>query len=94
MTPILYDRIFAACAAGGLTPNVVQEAFEESMVLNLVAVGLGIAFVLDSLPRELNGNVVLKHVTDFDVPTDLCFSWAESTNPPLGRFLSVLSAVA
>jgi DNA-binding transcriptional LysR family regulator len=94
VTPILHDRILAAFAAGGLTPRVVQEAFEESMVLNLVAVGMGVAFVLDSLPSEVNGNVVLKRVADFDVPTELCFLWAEAhAGPPLARFLDVLGEV-
>jgi DNA-binding transcriptional LysR family regulator len=95
ITPILHDRIQAACLAGGLTMKVVQEAFEEAMVLNLVAVGLGVAFVLDSLPNELNGNVVLKRVDDFSVPTDLCFSWnGANANPTLHRFLDVLDSVA
>jgi DNA-binding transcriptional LysR family regulator len=95
ITPILHDRILAACLAGGLTPKVVQEAFEEAMVLNLVALGLGVAFVLDSLPTELNGNVVLKRVAGFNVPTELCFSWKQAnSNPILGRFLEVLDSVA
>jgi DNA-binding transcriptional LysR family regulator len=94
VTPILHDRILTACAAGGLTPRVVQEAFEESMVLNLVAVGMGVAFVLDSLPTELNGNVVLKRVADFNVPTELCFLWeGASANPALERFRAVLDTV-
>ena len=95
VTPILYDRMLAACLAGGLTLQVVQEAFEEPMVLNLVAVGLGVAFVLDSLPMELNGSVVLKRVNDFHVPTELCFLWkAARLTPTLGRFLEVLNRVA
>jgi DNA-binding transcriptional LysR family regulator len=95
ITPILHDRIFAACAAGGLTPKVVQEAFEEPMVLNLVAMGLGVAFVLDSLPTELYGNVILKPVADFDVPTELCFLWDPANdNPTLNRFNEVLELVA
>lgn len=95
VTPLLYDRIFAAFSAGGLTPRVVQEAFEEPMVLNLVAVGLGVAFVLDSVPTELHGHVVLKRVKDFSVPTQLCFVWnPENGNPVLGRFLEVLDQVA
>jgi DNA-binding transcriptional LysR family regulator len=94
ITPILHDRILAACLAGGLTPKIVQEAFEEPMVLNLVAVGLGVAFVLDSLPTELNGNVILKRVVDFHVPTELCFSWnGVNRNPILKRFLEVLDSV-
>jgi len=95
VTPILYDRIQAACLVGGLTPRVVQEAFEEPMVLNLVAVGLGIAFVLDSLQIEPDGNVVLKRVADFHVPTELCFLWSgRAAAPTLGRFLDVLDQVA
>ena len=91
VNPPLHDRFLAAWSAGGLTPKVVQEAFEEPMVLNLVAVGLGVAFVLDSVPTELYGNVVLKRVTDFRVPTDLCFVWDRSNeNPVLGRFLDVI----
>jgi DNA-binding transcriptional LysR family regulator len=61
------------------------------MVLNLVALGLGIAFVLDSLPTEFNGNIALKQVSDFDVPTDLCFLWGATTNPSLERFLAMLA---
>lgn len=94
VTPILHDRIFAAFSAGGLIPLVVQEAFEEPMVLNLVAVGLGIAFVLDSVPTELHGNVVLKRVVDFSVPTELCFVWnPANANPVLARFHDVLDQV-
>jgi DNA-binding transcriptional LysR family regulator len=95
VTPILHDRIMAACLSGGLTPQIVQEAFEEPMVLNLVAVGLGVAFVLDSLPSELNGSVILKRVIDFRVPTELCFLWkSDGMTPALGRFLGVLDQIA
>jgi hypothetical protein len=31
--------------------------FSARLVVNLVAMGLGMPFVLDSLPPELNGNV-------------------------------------
>jgi len=36
ITPVPHDRILAACHAGGLTPKIVQEAFEKPIVLNLV----------------------------------------------------------
>ncbi len=95
ITPILHDRILDACSASGLTLKVVQEAFDEPMVLNLVAVGLGVAFVLDSLPTELNGNVVLKRVLDFHVPPELCFLWdASNGNPTMTHFHAVLELVA
>jgi DNA-binding transcriptional LysR family regulator len=91
VNPLLYDRMFAACAKAGLTPRIVQEAFDEPMVLNLVSVGLGIAFVLASIPWEPDGNVAVKPVADFDVPTELRVVWnPDNANPALGRFLAIV----
>ncbi len=44
-----YDRIVAACRAAGITPRIVQEAPRVGAALNLVAAGIGISFVPDSL---------------------------------------------
>ncbi|WP_157217431.1 LysR family transcriptional regulator [Flavisphingomonas formosensis] len=73
VNPGLHDRMLACCADRKMSPRIQQEAFDESMVLNLVAVGVGIAFVLDSLPAHFNANVVLRRVADFSVPVELCF---------------------
>jgi DNA-binding transcriptional LysR family regulator len=94
VTPILYDRMVAACSAAGLTPNIAQEAFDEAMVLNLIAIGLGIAFVLDSLPADPTGSVGFRRVSDFSVPTDLCFAWNEGNrNPALPKCLQIIEAL-
>ncbi len=64
-------------------------------MLNLVAVGLGVAFVLDSVPTELHGSIALKRVVDFNVPVDLCFVWNPSNdNPVLPKFLSIIDQLA
>lgn len=47
--PGLYDRIITACAGAGFTPRIVQEAPRVGSTLNLVAAGLGISFVPQSL---------------------------------------------
>lgn len=73
INPILHDRMLATCSAHQMAPRIVQYAFDEPMVLNLVAVGTGIAFVLKSLPPQLNANIVLRPVSDFSVPVELCF---------------------
>jgi DNA-binding transcriptional LysR family regulator len=45
--PALFDRMMHACFRGGLkSPRIVQEGFDESTVLGLVATGLGVAWVL------------------------------------------------
>ena len=95
VTPVLYDRMLTACSAGGLVPRIVQEAFDEPMVLNLITVGMGIAFVLDSVPQPADGNIVFKKVVDFKVPTELCFVWhAGNTSPLLPKFLAIIDGVA
>lgn len=47
--PGLYDRIIAAYASAGLTPQIMQEAPRVGSALNLVAAGLGVSFVPQSL---------------------------------------------
>ncbi|GBC62264.1 LysR family transcriptional regulator [Desulfonema ishimotonii] len=46
--PALYDRIMAACAEAGFSPDIVQEAVTKKTTLALVAAGLGLALVPES----------------------------------------------
>jgi DNA-binding transcriptional LysR family regulator len=91
VNPGLHDRMLARCADRQMVPKIAQEAFDEPMVLNLVAVGIGVAFVLDSLPAHLNANIVLRRVEDFSVPVDLCFvTGGETTNRLLALFNAIM----
>jgi DNA-binding transcriptional LysR family regulator len=49
--PGLYDAIIAACHAAGFSPRISQEAPRIVSTLNLVAAGLGVALVPESLRR-------------------------------------------
>ena len=49
--PGLYDAILAACTAAGFSPRIGQEAPRIVSTLNLVAAGLGISLVPESLQR-------------------------------------------
>lgn len=49
--PGLYDAIVGACQAAGFTPRVEQEAPRITATLNLVAAGLGVTLV----PQSLSG---------------------------------------
>lgn len=92
VNPGLHDRMLACCAARRMAPRIEQEAFDESMVLNLVAVGVGVAFVLDSLPAHFNANVVLRRVADFSVPVELCFlTSGTSPNRLLKQFAGIVA---
>jgi DNA-binding transcriptional LysR family regulator len=60
--PGLYDAIFAACHAAGFSPRVGQEAPRIVSTLNLVAAGLGISLVPESLQRMHRDGVVYRRL--------------------------------
>lgn len=61
--PGLYDAILAACTAAGFSPRIGQEAPRIVSTLNLVAAGLGISIVPESLQRMRMDGVVFRRVT-------------------------------
>lgn len=58
--PGLYDRIITACAGVGFTPQIVQEAPRVGSTLNLVAAGLGVSFVPQSLCASHSEGIVYR----------------------------------
>lgn len=60
--PGLYDEIIAACHMEGFSPRIGQEAPRIVSTLNLVAAGLGIAIVPDSLRRMRMDGVTYRHL--------------------------------
>jgi len=60
--PGLYDAILLACNAAGFSPRVGQEAPRIVSTLNLVAAGLGISLVPESLQRMRMDGVVFRRI--------------------------------
>ena len=60
--PGLYDAILAACSRAGISPRIVQEAPRITSTLNLVAAGLGITVVPDTLRHLQPANIVYRAV--------------------------------
>ena len=61
--PGLYDTIISACRRAGFSPKISQEAPRIVSTLNLVAVGLGISVVPDSLRRLQMDGVTYRRIT-------------------------------
>jgi len=61
--PGLYDAILAACNKAGFSPLIGQEAPRIVSTLNLVAAGLGISLVPDSLQRMHMDGVAFRSVS-------------------------------
>lgn len=62
--PGLYDTIITACRGAGFSPRVVQEAPRIISTLNLVAAGLGVSVVPESLSRLQMDGVVYRRLED------------------------------
>jgi DNA-binding transcriptional LysR family regulator len=76
ISPAVYDRMLGVCRAGGLAPRIVQEANNDVMMINLVSVGLGLCFVVESLASNAPSDpVVFRKVDDFSMPLELCLAW-------------------
>jgi DNA-binding transcriptional LysR family regulator len=62
--PGLYDAIITACRGAGFSPIVGQEAPRIISTLNLVAAGLGVSLVPESLRRLQMDGVVYRRLAD------------------------------
>jgi DNA-binding transcriptional LysR family regulator len=60
--PGLYDAILSACIATGFNPRIGQEAPRIVSTLNLVAAGLGVSLVPDSLQRMRMDGVAFRQI--------------------------------
>jgi DNA-binding transcriptional LysR family regulator len=78
--PGLYDAIIAACRAAGFSPDIGQEAPRLLSTLSLVAAGLGVSIVPESL-RRLNTEgiayLTLAKTTDLVAPLHLAWRGAD-----------------
>jgi DNA-binding transcriptional LysR family regulator len=60
----IYQQIFRLCERAGFTPRIVQEALEPSLIVGLVAAGLGIAIVPSSFRCVQIPGVLFKPIAD------------------------------
>jgi DNA-binding transcriptional LysR family regulator len=92
VAPVLNDRMLALCADGGLVPHIVQEAFDEVIMVNLVSVGMGLCFVIDSAPAIWPADMVtFRKVDDFSLPLEMCFAWRRDNGfAPLKRLTEII----
>ena len=61
--PGLYDAILSACTAAGFSPRIEQETPRIVSTLSLVAAGLGISLVPESLQRMRMDGVVFRRLS-------------------------------
>jgi DNA-binding transcriptional LysR family regulator len=88
------DQLTAACLRGGLTPRVVQETHNESTLLRLVSVEMGIGLVRSSLRTLLPDNVMLKPVAGISLTIKFGLIWRPTDDSyAVQRFIEVVQSL-
>lgn len=91
---LLYDTIIAACRNAGFSPKVAQEAPQLASTVNLVAAGVGVALVPESLCRLHPHGVTYSRIAG-NVPKAqlvLAHRRIESTRPAIRNFMHCAAA--
>jgi len=94
VAPGLYDQIDRICGRAGFTPRVVQEALQIPTTISLVAAGLGIAIVPDSIQALYREQVVYRPLVKPVSITGMGVAYDKENNSALPRsFLSIIATV-
>ncbi|QRQ84987.1 LysR substrate-binding domain-containing protein [Cupriavidus oxalaticus] len=82
-TALRHDTFIAACAKAGFTPTITMEATEPLAALGLVAAGLGVTTIQQSLRHQAPAGVVLHDLSWFSYRTPLWAAWHKVNLRPL-----------
>ncbi|SPA42808.1 putative transcriptional regulatory protein, LysR family [Cupriavidus taiwanensis] len=82
-TALRHDAFIAACARAGFTPTITMEATEPLAALGLVAAGLGLTTIQQSLRHQAPAGVVLHELSWLDYRTPLWAAWHKVNLRPL-----------
>jgi DNA-binding transcriptional LysR family regulator len=89
--PEIHRRLVAACVAAGFEPRIAQTARTIHAVTALVAAGLGVALVPESVRKLGRAGVSWRRVRGRLPTVEISAAWrAWNTSPALARFREVL----
>jgi len=89
--PVLYDGLIQICQQAGFQPKIVQESISTQTRICLVAAGIGISFVSESVQSLVGTDVVCRALADCPIKLKFAAAWRQgSTAPTLHAFLDSL----
>jgi DNA-binding transcriptional LysR family regulator len=78
----LYDLIVGYCRAAGFTPRIEQEAIQTPTIVSLVAAGMGVALVPQSLRHMRRTGVVYRPLAETSPLMEVGLAWREGDEEP------------
>lgn len=92
--PGYYDSIISLCYNAGFSPITYQEAQELQTIISLVASGLGVALVPESLSCINKDNVLYIPIKDDSHKIKTAVVWDKNNqSPTIGQFLRLVDKV-
>ncbi|MGL5942427.1 MAG: LysR family transcriptional regulator [Waterburya sp.] len=89
--PHLYSRILLLCQQAGFCPKVVQEVTPQPTMIGLVAAGIGVSFVSESLQNLNRPGVVYRELDVVTPELELVAAWKkDKVSPVLQKFLQIV----
>lgn len=89
-----YEILLEACLSNGFSPRIVQEIESQPAVINLVSIGIGVAFLNAAQAEACPSAVVLKRIADLDAQYHLGIIWRRTTRSPVvANFVQTVSSV-
>ncbi|MED5618767.1 LysR family transcriptional regulator [Ideonella sp. BN130291] len=88
ISPSLFDAVLAFYRGHGVTPRIAQEAIQMQTIVNLVSVGMGVAWVPHSVTQLQRPGVVYKRVPSAGLASETSLIWREPVPPVVARFVA------
>ena len=93
--PGFYDQIIELCRRAGFEPSAYQEASQTDTIIALVAAGLGVTVMPDSVRRLNIAGVVYRPIVEAMPKAELCVAWrADDTTPALLALIDVVQGLS
>lgn len=83
--PALHDLVVGLCRRAGFVPRVEQEAIQMQTIVSLVAAGMGVALVPESLRHLRRTGVEYRALRDRSPPIEIGMAWRAGDDSPLVR---------
>ncbi len=86
--PSFHAQIMSFCAGAGFTPAIVREASDGQAVIGLVASGMGVAVVPESVAKLNTAGVQYRLVRGLPETAEIVLAWrVDNPSPVLQRFI-------
>jgi DNA-binding transcriptional LysR family regulator len=92
-SPHLHDRLLSTMYNRGISPRVEVEVHSTESTISIVAMGVALGFISQTLAHLAPDAVVIRDIEDLVIELPLCMAWRSSeASPILDHFASALAA--